>query len=134
MVKKGKVSTILDDGKSITATPYAGGTVTVSLTVPFFLIGALPVGTPIAYVDFNDNTGIVLARMDGEWNHMFVVPDQPEQVQFFAVVEDDVCKVMCDGTSSVEAAVIDGVCTVNCDGSLGVVAAVENGVCKVMCE
>lgn len=69
MVHKGKVSTILDGGKSITATPYAGGTVTAPLTVPFFLIDALPVGTPIAYVVFEDNTGIVLSRMDGEWNH-----------------------------------------------------------------
>lgn len=69
MVKKGKVSTIQDDGKFITATPYAGGTVTAPLTVPFFLIGALSVGTPIAYVVFEDNTGIVLSRMDGEWNH-----------------------------------------------------------------
>ena len=69
MVHKGKVSTILDGGKSITATPYAGGTVTAPLTVPFFLIDALPVGTPIAYVVFEDNTGVVLSRMDGEWNH-----------------------------------------------------------------
>lgn len=69
MVYKGKVSTILDGGKSVTATPYAGGTVTAPLTVPFFLIDALPVGTPIAYVIFEDNTGVVLSRMDGEWNH-----------------------------------------------------------------
>lgn len=69
MVHKGKVSTILDGGKSVTATPYAGGTVTAPLTVPFFLIDALPVGTPIAYVVFEDNTGVVLSRMDGDWNH-----------------------------------------------------------------
>ena len=71
MVHKGKVSAIIDGGKYVTATSYAGGTVTAPLTVPFFLIGALPVGTPIAYVVFNDNTGIVLSRMDGEWNHIF---------------------------------------------------------------
>lgn len=69
MVHKGKVSTVLNGGKSVTATPYAGGTVTAPLTVPFFLIGALPVGTPIAYVVFEDNTGIVLSRMDGDWNY-----------------------------------------------------------------
>lgn len=69
MIQKGKVSTILDGGKMVTATPYAGGTVTAPLTVPFFLINALPVGTPIAYAVFEDNTGIVLSRMDGEWNH-----------------------------------------------------------------
>ena len=69
MVHKGKVSTILDGGRSITAAAYAGGSVTAPLTVPFFLIGALPVGTPIAYVTFDDNTGLVLSRMDGDWNH-----------------------------------------------------------------
>lgn len=69
MVLKGMVSAVLPDGKSITATPYGSGTVTAPLTVPFFLIDALPVGTPIAYVVFDDNTGIVLSRMDGEWNH-----------------------------------------------------------------
>lgn len=69
MVQKGKVSAILDGGKTITATPYAGGTVTAPLTVPFFLVGALPVGTPIVFVTFDDNTGVVLSRVDGEWNH-----------------------------------------------------------------
>ena len=68
MVQKGKVSTVLDGGKSVTVTPYAGGTVTASITVPAFLVGALPVGTPVAYVVFDDNTGIVLARMDGKCN------------------------------------------------------------------
>lgn len=86
MVSKGKVSTVLNSGKTITATPYAGGTVTAPLTVPYFLIGALPVGTPITYVEFNDNTGIVLARMDGDWNY---------DVQICAIVEDGVCKVSC---------------------------------------
>lgn len=68
MVQKGKVSTVLDGGKSVTVTPYAGSTVTAPITVPFFLAGVLPIGTPVAYVVFDDNTGIVLARMDGEWN------------------------------------------------------------------
>ncbi len=68
MVQKGKVSTVSDDGKFVTVTPYAGGTVTAPITVPAFLIGVLPIGTPVAYVVFDDNTGIVLSRMDGEWN------------------------------------------------------------------
>jgi hypothetical protein len=68
MVQKGKVSTVLNGGKAVTVTPYAGSTVTAPLTVPFFLVGVLPVGTPVAYVVFDDNTGIVLSRMDGEWN------------------------------------------------------------------
>lgn len=68
MVHKGKVSAVLDGGKAVTVTPYAGLTVTTAITVPFFLVGALPIGTPVAYVVFEDNTGIVLSRMDGEWN------------------------------------------------------------------
>lgn len=69
MVHKGKISTVLDGGKTVTVTPYGGGIVTAPLTVPFFLIGALPVGTPVAYSAFGDGTGIVIARMDGDWNH-----------------------------------------------------------------
>ena len=68
MVHKGKISAVLNDGKMVTVTPYAGNTVTTALTVPGFLVGVLPVGTPVVYVVFDDNTGIVLARMDGEWN------------------------------------------------------------------
>lgn len=134
MVHKGKVSTILDDGKAITATPYAGGTVSAPLTVPFFLIGALPVGTPIAYVAFADNTGVVLSRMDGEWNHMFDGPVQPEQAEFFATVENGVCTVGCSETTAVSVAIIGDACAVSCDGSAGVTAAVEGGVCTVKCE
>ena len=69
MVLKGKVSDVLNGGASVTVTPYGGGVVTIALTVPFFLIGALDVNMPVAYVVFEDNTGLILARMDGEWNH-----------------------------------------------------------------
>lgn len=65
MFQKGLVSAVLDGGAYVTATPYVGGTVSVPLTVPFFLLGALPVNTPIFYAVFPDNTGIVLTRMDG---------------------------------------------------------------------
>lgn len=71
MVLKGKVSDVLNGGTAVTVTPYGGGVVTIPLVVPFFLIGALNVNVPVAYVIFEDNTGIVLARMDGEWNHRF---------------------------------------------------------------
>lgn len=68
MIQKGKVSAVLDGGRSVTITPYAGGTVTTPVTVPAFLVGFVPVGTPVAFVVFEDNTGIVLSRMDGQWN------------------------------------------------------------------
>ena len=68
MVQKGKISSVLNGGKMVTVTPYIGSTVTAPITVPAFLVGVLPVGTPVAYVVFEDNTGIVLSRMDGEWS------------------------------------------------------------------
>lgn len=68
MVQKGKVSAILDGGRAVTVTPYAGSTVTAALTVPSFLWGVLSIGTPVVFVVFEDNTGVVLARMDGEMN------------------------------------------------------------------
>lgn len=68
-IQKGKVSSLAGDGKTVSVTPYNGGIVTPQLTVPFFLIGAVPVNTEVTYVLFEDNTGTVLGRMDGEWNH-----------------------------------------------------------------
>lgn len=68
-VQKGKVSTIEDGGKMVTVTPYDGGTVTPPLVVPYFLIDALPINIPVVYILFEDNTGVVLSRMDGDWNH-----------------------------------------------------------------
>lgn len=69
MIKKGKVSAVLDGGKSVTVTPHSGGIVTAPLVVPFFLIGAVPVNTSVIYTVFDDNTGILLARSDGEGNY-----------------------------------------------------------------
>ena len=66
MVQKGKVSAVLDGGRAVTVTPYTGSTVTTPITVPAFLVDFLPVGTPVVYVAFDDNTGIVLSRMDGQ--------------------------------------------------------------------
>lgn len=68
MTQKGKVSSVLDGGKKVTATPYGGGVVSISLVVPAFLVGALAINTPIVYITFDDNTGLVLSRMDGGWN------------------------------------------------------------------
>lgn len=67
MINKGTVSAILEGGKKINVKPYMGESVTVALVVPFFLSGCIEVGMPVAYATFDDNTGIVLARMDGEW-------------------------------------------------------------------
>ena len=68
MINKGTVSAILEGGKKISVKPYMGESVTVALVVPYFLFGCLEVGMPVVYASFPDNTGIVIARMDGEWN------------------------------------------------------------------
>ena len=66
MINKGKVSAILQDGKSVSVKPFTGSGVTMPLVVPTFLQGGLSVDTEIVYASFSDGTGIVLARMDGQ--------------------------------------------------------------------
>ena len=67
-ISKGIVSAIVDDGNKVAVKPYIGEIVTFDLVVPFFLVGCLKVGTPVVYTTFDDNTGIVISRMDGDWN------------------------------------------------------------------
>lgn len=69
MIHKGQVSAVLDGGTHVTVAPYTGSTVTFPLVVPSFLIGMLPVNTPVVYATFEDNTGIILARADGVCNN-----------------------------------------------------------------
>ena len=65
MVMKGRISAILDRGDRVTVAPYGGGVVTVPLAVPTYLRGFLPVNTIVVYVVFEDNTGLILGRLDG---------------------------------------------------------------------
>lgn len=69
MVSKGTISALHEGGKKASIKPYLGDVVTPELVVPFFLFESLEVGMPVVYVSFEDNTGVVIARMDGEWNH-----------------------------------------------------------------
>ncbi len=70
MINKGFISTIVDDGKKAIVIPQeANGTTTFSLVIPYFLLECLETNMPVVYAAFDDNTGIVLARLDGEWNH-----------------------------------------------------------------
>ena len=68
MVRKGIIVAVLDGGRTVTVTPYAGSIVTVPITVPAYLGSQLSVGMAVAYVLFPDNTGILISRMDGGWN------------------------------------------------------------------
>ena len=65
MVQKGRISSISESGRVVTVTPYSGGVVTTPLVVPESLDGLLSVNLPVLYVTFNDNTGVVLGRVDG---------------------------------------------------------------------
>lgn len=68
MIEKGTISTV--SGKKATVIPsFSDSPVSIDLVVPFYLVSCLEVGMPVVYAQFEDNTGVILARMDGEWNH-----------------------------------------------------------------
>lgn len=49
----------------------AVGTSTLPLSIPWYLrgsMGNLEKGTEVVYALFDDESGIILARLDGEWN------------------------------------------------------------------
>jgi len=77
MIQKGKITGIEGpadrngDSSRARVMPCAGeGSVTQPLTIPWWLrggMGQLTVGDEVAYAVFEDATGIILSRMDGEW-------------------------------------------------------------------
>ena len=70
MIEKGYISAILDGGRKARVVPaFSSEVVSHDLVVPFFLWECLEVKMEVAYCYFQDNTGVLLARMDGEWNH-----------------------------------------------------------------
>ena len=69
MIAKGTISALYEGGRIATIKPYLGDVVTPKLVVQFHLWECLEVGMPVVYAVFEDSTGTVLARMDGEWNH-----------------------------------------------------------------
>ena len=69
MIQKGTICALLEAGRKVTVKPYSGEVVTVPLVVPFFLLGSLEIDMAVVYAAFEDNTGVVIARMDGEWSH-----------------------------------------------------------------
>ena len=78
MIQKGKISTVEGaadrNGDKTTARVLpctADGMVTRPLTIPWWLrgkMGDLKPGDEVAYAMFEDGTGIILSRMDGEWD------------------------------------------------------------------
>ena len=78
MIQTGKISTVEGaadrNGDKTTARVLpctADGMVTRPLTIPWWLrgkMGNLNPGDEVAYAMFEDGTGIILSRMDGEWD------------------------------------------------------------------
>lgn len=66
MIYKGVVSVVDPDGKKASVVSLDTNIVTPLLVVPFYLRGWLSVGTPVVYAVFDDNTGIIIQRQDGE--------------------------------------------------------------------
>lgn len=77
MIEKGIILTIegeVDRNENFTKarvqSTTAEGTITLPLTIPWYLrgsMGMLTKGTEVVYVVFNDATGVILSRMDGNW-------------------------------------------------------------------
>lgn len=70
MIDKGVVSALKDGGTKAEVIPsQSQDTVTAPLTVPVLLRGNVPVNTEVVYVLFDDNTGMILDRLDGKNTH-----------------------------------------------------------------
>lgn len=78
MIQKGTISSVEgdpdrnDDKTKARVLPCtADGVVTRPLTIPWWLrgkMGNLKPGDEVAYVMFEDGTGVILTRMDGNWD------------------------------------------------------------------
>ena len=74
MIQKGKISTVegaADRNGDKTTARVLPCMVTRPLTIPWWLrgkMGNLKPGDEVAYAMFEDGTGIILSRMDGEWD------------------------------------------------------------------
>lgn len=64
MIGKGKISHIVGD-KAVVIPGHTSNAVTFPLVVPENIKGSLKANDPVLYAMFDDNTGIVICRMDG---------------------------------------------------------------------
>lgn len=68
MIDKGKISSI--SGNTAKVIPsQSNDAVTTDVVIPVLLEGNLSVNTEVVYTTFDDNTGIILCRMDGKNTH-----------------------------------------------------------------
>lgn len=68
-INKGTIATI--EGNTARVVPSdVGAKPTAKITIPWHLrgdTGQLKKGTAVVYVEFDDSTGLLLGRADGEW-------------------------------------------------------------------
>ena len=60
-----------NNSKASVQSTTANGTSTLPLTIPWYLrgsMGNLSKGTEVVYAVFDDATGLILSRMDGNWS------------------------------------------------------------------
>lgn len=72
-IEKGVIVSLEEKTAKVQSTT-ADGAETLPLTIPWWLrgeIGNLKKGTEVAYCLFDDATGVILSRMDGEWEGNF---------------------------------------------------------------
>ena len=68
-INKGKIASISENTARVTPSE-ATGKPTAKITIPWHLRGSsggLKKGTEVVYVEFDDATGLLLGRADGEW-------------------------------------------------------------------
>lgn len=69
-IDKGMISALKDGGTKAEVIPSnAKDSVTAPLTVPVLLRGNLSANTEVVYAMFEDNTGIIIDRLDGKNIH-----------------------------------------------------------------
>lgn len=70
-INKGKIASISENGKEARVIPSnASAKPTTKITIPWHLRGSagnLKKGTEVVFVEFEDSTGLLLGRADGEW-------------------------------------------------------------------
>ena len=68
-IMKGKVSAVMSKTRATVVPMFSDSPVSIELVIPWYLWECLEVDMEVIYSQFPDNTGIILGRMDGEWNH-----------------------------------------------------------------
>ena len=118
MLDKGKISSITADGdKSAVIPSYTDSAVTFPLVIPESLKGNLNVNDSVLYAMFEDNTGIIIGRADG--NDGGNVEPITYSLRTMAMVQPEPCVEIilnCDkGNSSKACLVGDGATSVSYD-------------------